>query len=46
MARDTRHLLAGMLLSIAIVAGTSASLRLSKAETTSAEGLSVVACMR
>jgi hypothetical protein len=46
MARDTRQLFAGLLLSVAIVAGTSATLRLSKAETTSAEGVSIVACVK
>lgn len=32
MAKDTRHLLAGMILSLAIVAGTSAGLRMMKSQ--------------
>lgn len=35
MAKDTRHLLAGMILSLAIVAGTSAGLRMVKSQATS-----------
>ncbi len=47
MAQDTRNLLAGMILSVAIVAGMSATLRLTLGETAVAsETTSILACVR
>jgi hypothetical protein len=47
MARDTRHLFAGMILSLAIVAGMSTTLRLFKgAAVEAAPSPFVVACIR
>ena len=45
MAADTRHLLAGMVLSLAIVVGTSAGLRMIKGQAVeAAPSIFVVAC--
>lgn len=45
MAHDTRHLLAGMILSLAIVAGTSTGLRMVKGQAVeAAPSPFVVAC--
>lgn len=47
MATHNRHLLAGMLLSLAIVAGTSAGLRMVKSQAVeAAPSPFVVACVR
>lgn len=45
MARDTRHLLAGMFLSLAIVAGVSVGLRMVKSQAVeAAPSIFAVAC--
>lgn len=47
MAKDTRHLLAGMILSLAIVVGTSAGLRMVKGQAVeAAPSPFVVACIQ
>ncbi len=47
MAHDTRNLLAGMILSLAIVSGMSATLRLTFGETAVAsDASSMLACVR
>lgn len=46
MARDTRHLLAGLILSLAIVGGTSAGLRMVKSQAVeAAPSVFAVACV-